>query len=424
MVSDGEETVEKTFEVTLSNYARTPINTQWDDEWYATLSRSTGRVAMAIDGAAAPNKPIDNTLSYLITHKGDVSLWRETHDGSNSSGRSLEIFVLPSIEFSQDQVYELDLNSDDRLDYIFVKPDTGRVQVFLDDPNDPKDSERNKVFVEAGQFTIPGACEVSGAIVGTPELEFANGMPTNATPWTGLLIGSDTGLTALINEAQIVQPLGQLSNLPIPAEAGQFTRSIELSFGGSFFCWLEPISIDLSALVGFDPLRSEIVEIAETIGDAFSFGNSIPVPTPEGTTLVDMKVGETEAGARLYVLLYSSGTHEGPHQVTIVLEGGVEPLEFLEIPLPNGAPENLYFEPTTSLPKQDILITVPETPYIYVIRNTSDDQTPLNFGEIEFFDVGFGVTEIHQTISSTAIPVRELHTNTGDELNSYRQNSE
>ena len=47
----------------------------------------------------------------------------------------------------------------------------------------------------------------------------------------------------------------------------------------------------------------------------------------------------------------------------------------------------------------DIVIAVPETPYVYIITVEPDDLGGVTFGPLEFFEAGFDVKDIHVEVT-------------------------
>ena len=121
----------------------------------------------------------------------------------------------------------------------------------------------------------------------------------------------------------------------------------------------------------------------------------------------------------LTALLFAGDSHTSDHQLTIVHQYFGGPVEQVDIALPHGIPSNLYVAPINGISLgTDIIITVPETPYAYVLENISPF-SEVQFAPIEYVDVGFGVTEVDQIRIESGPILNYLVTNDGETLSMY-----
>ncbi len=422
-VSAGEHAISETLDFTLSNYDRAPLSAMWGTE----TTRLAFDDSQNIDFRALKHVPVSHEAYSLVTDGTTSAIEIIRSDGD--AAYADPILSLPNFAPAQDKLFSAELNFLVDTDFVLLSPETGRVQIFLSDPND------HDKLLNAGTFVVPGACTVVEAYVGDYDDTLTGGNFAFGSLWPGLLIGTDTSLTALINNAQIDQPQGTAGS-PRPAldRIGTFSESRLISMNGNF-CHLQrnpaPTRENPAQHEIFDPVRSEIVQILSTRGDEAIFGKSIPISSPEGMELIDIKSGANMDLSTLRFLLFSSGEHDKGHQLTIIHEDKNGSIEQRDVPLPNGVPTQLYTNSIDLWPDEnqpptvsqdydsDIIITAPETPYIYVLENLSSPTEPFCFGEITYFEVGYGVNEVEQIIPFLTDSPRQLITNDGQTLRFY-----
>lgn len=391
-ISDGTATVSQSVTIEVKNYARSPLSSQFGG--------IIGDLDLGADDAfdlfTGGPRDGDGFAAYLMFQdvQGDLFLERLGIQDSNlieqPLERSSERVMLPGGSLMTDDPFVLETNFSSILgpDVILLDRESGDLSIFQTEfPGGPITA------TASGTFNIADACNVTRALVRGPS-------PTTGFSVIDLLVGSNSGgFTILYNDG-----------FEDSSEYGNFSTS-EIVTTSPGLCFFRAFN-DLYA---FDPINSEIFEIEEPVGTSPNFGTRISVGIDaQRFTLVDAQPGIGQGGQEFQALLLTDGDHAGEHYLFTMYwlqSGGIE-TELLR--LPNGVPAELI---STSVDvfgtngidfDSDLIIRVPDTPYVYIRENLSErDDNRVTFGPLQFFEVGFGAEEI-TTVSVSGNGAREL----------------
>lgn len=391
-VRDAEAASEATVDVTIRNYARAPLSTQWGVELFRGALPTGAIRAFAHDLDTSIFS--GNNRFYIVSEDTDgLVLYRETPANDGTLTFSAPLFEFAPDESSTPAKFSFfDYNLDTQLDMAVLSPSDGTIETYLVQDN----GGGSYSMIDSGGAAVPGACALAPAIVG-------NDRATGTNEYWGILVGTHgNGLTAMLNDGN-PHSVG-----PPPPGAGYFSRTMSISTSGTACGLSEGFNLDGNGVYehyGYDPGRKEFTGYDEPVTTTTVPGQILNVSLPApGMRLVDVDTGIGQMGQELMAALFSDGVHEGSHAVLIFQNsGGI--IQQTTINLPNGVPTDLSFatidaidpnHPSYSDFDSDLVIAVPGTPYVYVIENLSSPVVPgpVTFSNIAYLDVGFGVQSI------------------------------
>lgn len=367
-VSDDTDTVSQAVEFTITNYDRTPLKATWADisDTYEITANGSAKFS--------ENRFYDG---FKFTH-----LLR-TNEANELEAVEFEFF---NSKFDPPNVISLGLPGDseasllahkiqfgsERAGFAVVSPGAETAKVI-------KRESRSAGSV-GGRLTLPGLCSASWKyIVLTSEI----------TERVSLFVGTDNGLWGWLNDGRAV------NNRDV---SGSFSASTIWNPSGNF---CHPGEQGLYYNTG----KREL-DVWETgITDHPDLPMPMAVNAPLGLDVVDVRIGKGENHEPFIVLLFAGDTHDAPHQLSILYETLSGQIEQLDYALPAGIPTDLEVHSidtnfidmargTTGNRDADIVIAVPETPYVYVIETQYSETEGISFGPLEFFEAGFGVRDV------------------------------
>ena len=385
-VRDNETASETTVDITVRNYARAPLSTQWGGELFReALPTGAVRAFAHDDDNSAPS--LNNRLYIVSEDEDGLVLHRETPAVDGSLHFSQPLLTFAPDESSVPAIFEFfDYNLDTQLDMAVLSPSDSGVETYLVQ----EDGAGGFTMIDSGGATVSGACALTSAYVGEDR-------PTaGVNEFPGVLIGTHgNGLTALLNDGN-------------PRDAGYFSRTLTVSTAGRACGLSAPLDLDGEGgyeVYAYDPARQEFTGFNEPVTtstvSSLTFNASLPASDMK---LVEVASGIGAAGQQLLAALFSDGVHEGHHAVLIFQNSGGS-IQQTTINLPNGVPTDMVFAtidsedpayPSYSDYDSDLVIAVPGTPYIYVLENLSSPVSPglVTFSDIAYVDVGFGVQTV------------------------------
>jgi len=395
-VSDGTDSTSQTVSITITDFDRTPLSSQWG----ASADQLT--ITNPPFSNLAPGFPKSTQLPLLsfFTRQNDGTLELQTFNFTNAEFPTSVITSLPGGPSGAFQSTRNELTSSPSDEFVLWSGDEGIVQIYK--------SETDGTYSDGGSFSIPEVCNAISAFVGDDR-----GPAFGIEEYPGLIVGTPNGLTALFNNGNpredfTMNPGFVPSDMEIAAR-GTFTNSRIIATTGDF-CGLDSGTFTqngANAPGNYSETRSELTLITDTTGNSVTLGNSISVSLPaiSNLRLIAEAGGVNQDGSTFAALLFSDGEHEGTHQVTIVHQDPAGTFSQTDIALPNGVPLDMAVtsidvradgnqNPGMSDFDSDIVIAVPETPYAYVLKNTSSPTVSLSFAPIEYAEVGFGVNQI------------------------------
>ena len=402
-MSDGTDTVSETFDVTIANYNRMPLF----EGWQGAVDTYTGETEHS------------RKLPYDVGLSGTVSLNTFARTGENSA--VIEYFPLIKEDgFGTPVIREIDAPSPGEIeffelqfdwtwdrfasDYVVLSKADGRIQTYAGVSDD--------LVTKTGDMTVPGACHIAASNV----VDVAN-------PEPDLLVSTDNGLHALLNGSNLRETSAQNRRW------GEFFQSTILATSGDY-CLYDKTWFALPHLYGayYDRIRNEIIPLNNSLEPSAEFGTPITVTAPLGLRVVDFQSGTNLDGNLFYAILFAGETHESAHQLTIVQVPIDGTITQTDVALPSGIPSRLHVRRDGKIgdgnhlsDDTDIVIMVPDTPYIYVLENLSTPEGGTGFGPVQFFEVGFGVEDIDFIYRSFDSVYKYYHlvTNDGDTLTLY-----
>lgn len=390
--SDGSNTVELELRFQILNYDRTPISGVW--------APSTAQYQVPAGGIAR--------LSDL-RHNDGYKILHVLHRSATGALSVLEFDFLNSLFASPTQLQLTASSVGDEVlvaDRFRYNGDAGFV-LWSRNAQSVIAFQRDSLqsLSDAGSITLPGLCSVR------PGMPVIDG-DIRTDP--DLMLGTENGLWAWLNEG------GTIDTRDI---SGNFSELRLWEITGDY-CHGEPNGLY------YDSIRQELHTGTQvTLDDAFLPG-VLPVETPTGLSLVDIGYGTSQNRDHFIALLFAGETHDAPHQLSVLHPAN--PLEYYQadITLPSGIPSKLVMEsfdthyvrndgPNFHEADTDILITVPETPYAYLIKTDFSTEDGLILHPIEYVEVGFGVHEAEMIITDDS-ERRSLITNDGSMLNLHQ----
>ena len=374
-VSDGVETVSQSIEITLQNYDRTPLNSTWTEASEVFEISKTGSARFA-----------DNTTEsgFSMAH-----VLRET---SNGKMEILEFEMTNGFGAPDSVVLDIPMPSDAILQTVNFKPgDPFRSFSITSDQDDQvwifKRNDRSEAML-TGSLNLPGLCSTSWATIT---------LSSNGGVTPSLYTGMDRGLSLFVNEGALDRTSTQY---------GTFLDSMVYQgrvFGN--YCAAGPFS------TFYDSDRTDFFALRDTNFGAPNFPAVTSVNVPNSLDLVTFKAGKLKHQIKFYALLFAGPEHTSPHQLTILHKTPSGNIEQLDYALPSGIPTDLIvqsidtnfveltYDGTEGNRDTDIVIAVPETPYVYIITVEPDDLGGVTFGPLEFFEAGFDVKDIHVEVT-------------------------
>ena len=400
--TDGEDASTILVDVAISNYARLPLSTQWGAE----LSRASmdGSVrAIGVDSFPDPVTLNERLLVVSENAGGSLDIHRLTPAANGSlSVPSPTLTLAPDEQAGPAKIVFADFNLDTRMEFAVLSVTDSQVTAFRVEDG----ASGNDVVAESGSAVVPGACALAAIRVGDDRPLASVG------EYPGILVGTEgNGLTAMLND-------GNPRDIGLPTSgAGEFSRTQSLATSGTA-CGFTAQS-DLNGQGGYeiyayDPVRQELVGYAEPVTTAATQTGTIAIQLPApGMALVDIDVGIGSAGQELVAAVFSDGRHDGNHALLIFQnDGGM--ITQTTVTLPNGVPSDLAFasidDGLSNDYDSDVVITVPETPYLYVFENLSSASVPgvVEFSDVAYFEVGFGahvvaISEVDDTFGEDLV---------------------
>lgn len=391
-VSDGEAVTTDDVAITLLNYERTPISTQWAGGLGSvTLQGPVREIGVGNSGGTGINSTV-----LVISEEGGGFAARNL---TLTSGGEISL-VVPSLTFEADEsdasaaFLFADFNLDAVQDLAVLSRSDGNIETFLGDG----DGTSAYPMVNSGGGEVAGACAIKEMWVGEDR-------PITGSELPGLLVGTDgNGLSALLNDGNPRDLIGA----GYQPDEGYFSSTVMLTTSGRACAITGQIDLDADGFVEiytYDPVRQEFTGYSEPLGSTVEEKEVFSAQLPaSGMDIVALATGISNTGSSLLAALFTDGVHEGNHALLIFEnEGGA--IEQTTIILPNGVPTDFAFASVDAFDPDvigysdfdaDIVIAVPETPYVYVLENLSSPTVPgaSDFADIAFFEVGFGVEQV------------------------------
>lgn len=397
-VSDGSETVSEEVALTIENFSRTPVNSDWGQRYDSYDLSETGGATLAQtrfqDGFYFGG---GKTLHALRpTPAGMIEIVE--FDFFNSRFDPPTVFPTGALASADSKLVPADFQyPGDLPGFAIYSADSSTAHIYRRDSRDEISS--------AGEFSVPDLCAAHWDYLDT-----GNGI----TLIQSLLVGTENGLWAWLNDGRTLQTRDQ---------SGNFSET-QLWDSSGRYCHRA------RGNVYYDEERGDFhFAITGSIADS-KLPRPLSYSPPPDLKLIDVEIGKDRSGEEFVVLLFAGDAHSAAHQLVILSPDTNGQIEANTVTLPSGIPTDLVVTSIDSDARDlarggdgntdsDIVIAVPETPYVYVIRSEHTDQDGLTFDPIEFFEVGFGVHEI--TIAVTDGTNREdLITNDGRRLQLFR----
>lgn len=387
--SDGTDTVSETFEVTVANYERTPINTTWGDV-SQTLDVATNGSARFASNFIEDEFKMLHLMRATEDDKLEIIEFNYERGFTGQTVIPLDIAAAEDAEFAIAKI----LPSDASQSFAVSVPSREEVEIFQRTSHSTAES--------VGRGTHAGLCAVAWA--------FVDLRPRHALA-PSLFLATAHDLWALLNESAIKSA---------PSQPGAFIDMLPFESTANY-CHAGRFGTFYSAST------QEFIFLAAGISGEPNFPRRMPIFLPEGVELVAFQDGRLKYDVKFFALLFAGDAHDGPHRLIILHETPSGVIEQLNYELPPGIPSDivvksidtnyidLQFGRSEGNRDSDIVIAVPETPYVYVITVDVDSLGKLTFSPIEFFEVGFDVQEI--AIEATDATNRHaLITNDGNTL--------
>lgn len=398
----------------IQNIVRSPLSTQWDEQ-YGSISD----VYPATFSSTFPGLPeymvFSDPVSGHDLYVGEVN----TSPQLANDVVSVQSIYPRGFGTEGNLVSINDFNLDTQTDFAVLDDTDNRIIVHRQtlDISDPFTLE------VTGDFTIPGdACAVISTQVG-------DGLTLGPNEYPGLLIGTEgDGLFILPNDGN---PRSTNETPEDLENAGRFSSIEQIStsdqaceFAVGRFSQNEP-----ERVYAYDDVRRELTPVDIPVTTSPSFGTVISIPGIEPPVqLIDMDFGIGQGGQGFLALLFGSGYDFGNF---LVILQGPNGSDATTITLPEGRPAdmvvgNIDFQSSNPQMQDfddDIVIAVPETPYVYVFENTTEtNDTRVSFADVRYFEVGFDVKAVGLVNGDESFG-RELIIGTEEEARLY-QNTE
>lgn len=367
-VSDGFETVTKTMEFTIANYNRTPLNATWE---YVS---DTYEVSANGSAKFSENRYYEGFKGahLLRTNNADQLEAVEFSCFNSTFGQPVEIAIgMPGDEAASLITKNIQFQSE-YPGFAVVSPSAETVKVIK--------RESRSEGSQGGSLTLPGLCSASWKYI-IQSLEIVER--------ASLFVGTDNGLWGWLNDGRAI------NNRDL---SGTFSASTVWDPSGNF-CYPGEQGVYYNA-------AKRELDVWETIAiDQPDLPMPMAVNAPLGLDVVDVRIGKSDSLDPFIVLLFAGDTYDAPHQLSILFETLSGQVEQIDYELPAGIPTNLAVHSIdtnfidmergdTGNRDSDIVIAVPETPYVYIIETQSSETEGLSFGPLEYFEAGFGVRDI------------------------------
>lgn len=378
-LSDSAET-----SVTIANFDRTPLSQQWSEE-YGALSLEGLEVVQFDDSVFR-----DADRLAFLDADGDLAVATYQTD-PNAAVEVLDTQILRDRRSTYRVIFD-DLNLDTQVDVAVLDRGNDAVSVF----RQTLDNNDGFVFEETGSGNFSDACALVSTFVGDDRpAMFRNEFP-------GLAIGSEgNGLGIFLNQGnpRPSEPTAQTLD-----EAGRFSALLSVTTGDRG-CNLVVAALGTTgtqSVWAYDEIRSELQEFVVPVGTVPTRGRTVALGLGgQNIQLIDMDSGIGQDGQGFIVMLFGRGHYDS--NLLVVLQEEAGEVTQSRIDLPNGFGSDLlvdnvdFFIPgnnTTSDVDSDILIASPDTPYVYVLENLSSNTGTVTFSEVQYLEVGFGVTRV------------------------------
>lgn len=392
--SDGALSSTQDETITISDIVRTPLSTQWAG---MLSSQTVGANAKQIvsGGRTAGDGTFPRPTAHLVSEdavSGEDNLHVLTFatDGTFTVGSITTLSAVSGVD-PDDWVYVFDnLDLIDGTDLVQYDPNSGSLAVYRDTGGavPPFEVLATGTFPNLGN--TPEACGITTTLVGDDRAGFA----VNEFP--GILLGTNgNGLRAVLND-------GNPRTDPSQTTIG-FTQELALTSADSL-CAFAVSNMNATGsheVYGYDPVREDLVPISSPVTSAPTLGTPFSITLPASNmSLVDMKSGIGQAGQAFVAMLFSDGVHEGNHAIVVVqFQNGALTQDLIS--LPNGVPTELVVASIDTFGGSapdfdtDLIVVVPDVPYVYVIENESPSTPgPNTFAPISYFEVGFDVQNV------------------------------
>ena len=378
--SDGKESTSEEVQITVENYNRRPLNTTWGDV-SETADVSVDQFD-SLDVSLVPSARFVDNISesgYRTAHMirprldGKVEILEFEMTNGFGSPRTI-VLDTPPIDDAIVTTAKIQTGSLPR-SFAVQSNAHEKVWIFRRDGN----NEANL----SGDLELSGLCSASWDY---PDIS------SSGASVQSLLAGTEDGLWIFINEGAFDRA---------SAEIGSFreTRIYNGQVSGNF-CFAGPYS------TFYDADRNEFIALDNDAFGAPNFPAVTPVNVPDGLELVTIKAGKLKYDIKFFALLFAGPEHTSEHRLIILHETPSGLIEQIDYPLPHGIPSQLVVESIDTNfddliygrgegnRDTDIVIAVPETPYIYIITVETDDQGGVTFSPIEYAYVDFFVQDI------------------------------
>lgn len=390
-VSDGSETVSEDVALSIRNFSRTPINTDWGprNDAYEISETSSAKLAEPRFQDGFYFGSFKTLHALRTTPAGALEVLE--FDFLNSQFDPPKSFMLDAPASADSNLVTADFQyPGDLPGFATYSAKTSTAHIYRRDG-------RYEISA-AGEFSIPGLCTAHWEYMDT-----GGGI----TLLRSLLVGTENGLWAWLNDGRTIQTRDHSGSFSETQVWDSSRRYCHRARGNVYYD-------DQSGDFHF--------AITGSVADS-KLPRPLSFPPPRDLTFVDIEIGKDQSGEEFVVLLFAGDTHTSDHQLVILSHDTNGVMDADVIALPNGIPTDLVVTSIDTDARDlarggdgntdsDIVIAVPETPYVYVIRSEQPDQDGLSFDPIEFFEVGFGVHDI--TIAVTDGNNREdLITNDG-----------
>ena len=390
------ETVTQEFEVAIENYDRAPISTDWNSVAEDSfLASDTG-------GVKLKQRPYPDNFYFLHDR-----MLHALRTGASGNLEVLEFDFQANPALDAPRIIELgapigadpELNAakipytEDAPSFSVHSAQSETVQVYTRET-------LNSVYL-GGTLTLPGLCNAYWQKL------------FSAPPSWGLVVGAETALWTWLDDAR---------NSPLIGQSGMFSDS-QIRRPTGRYCHSG------RGNVFFDEVRGEFNFATFESAENSSFPRPVSMAPPNGLSLVNMDVGIDAREQEFIALLFAAEAHDGPHQLTLLSQSPSGLVVQQDIALPSGVPADMvvgsvdtdplaFFREEEANIDSDIVIAVPDTPYVYVIRTDYSDVDGLTVAPIEYFEVGYGVDEITLAITQRNRK-HSLVTNDGQTLRRY-----
>ena len=161
-VSDAENSVEASFDVTISNYDRTPLSTLWGPE--------TDSITVDGDGvrllADTDNDRIVLDLETVVADGTETRFQRFQVDLEPTFQTSVTDSI-PHVVSGIQKAFVKYLTINSRRNLILFTPSTGSVSIAIVDNSTPDVGEQVSIR-SVGELFVPNACAQKGVLLGTP----------------------------------------------------------------------------------------------------------------------------------------------------------------------------------------------------------------------------------------------------------------